>query len=120
VIPPEAGGEFVDWPQEIDFIYTPKHGSWLNVAECELSCMTSRCLMGRRIGELDKLQKEMAAWSTRVDRKQRGVDWQFTVAKARVRLKQLYSTFLTGHGTRFCHWTTTWTESPSAFPTSGK
>jgi len=47
--------------QRIDFVFTPKHGSWLNVAECELSCMTSQCLSGRRIGELPELQTEIAA-----------------------------------------------------------
>ncbi len=45
----------------IEFRYTPKHGSWLNVAECELSCLTRQCLRGRRIGELEKLRRETAA-----------------------------------------------------------
>src|SRR3984893_6821019 len=49
--------------QRIDFCYTPKHGSWLNVAEWELSCLTSQCLRGRRIDELTELQTEIAAWS---------------------------------------------------------
>jgi hypothetical protein len=76
--------------QRIDFVYTPKHGSWLNVAECELSCMTSQCLSDRRIGDLATLQSEIAAWSTCVNEKQRAVDWQFTIGKARVKLKRLY------------------------------
>mgnify|MGYP000246365568 CR=1 FL=1 len=70
--------------------YTPKHGSWLNVAECELSCLTSQCLKDRRIGDLATLQAEIAAWSTRVNAKQRAVDWQFTIDNARVKLKRLY------------------------------
>jgi hypothetical protein len=73
--------------RRINFVYTPKHGSWLNVAECELSCMTNQCLKNRRIGDLEKLQTEIAAWSTFVNEKQRAVDWQFTIAKARVKLK---------------------------------
>ena len=85
--PPDKARDYV---RRIDFVYTPKHGSWLNVAECELSCMTSQCLTDRRIGDLETLQSEIAAWSTRVNKKQRAVDWQFTIDKARVKLKRLY------------------------------
>jgi hypothetical protein len=76
--------------KRIDFVFTPKHGSWLNVAECELSCMTSQCLTGRRIGELEELQVEIAAWSKRTNEKQRSVDWQFKIDDARTKLKRLY------------------------------
>jgi hypothetical protein len=76
--------------KRIDFVFTPKHGSWLNVAECELSCMTSQCLAGRRIGELDDLQAEITAWYNRTNEKQRGVDWQFKIDAARTKLKRLY------------------------------
>lgn len=76
--------------KRIEFCYTPKHGSWLNVAECELSCLTSQCLGDRRIGELDKLQTEIAAWSEKTNAKQRGVDWQFKIDDARCKLKRLY------------------------------
>ncbi len=76
--------------KRIHFCYTPKHGSWLNVAECELSCLTSQCLSDRRIGELIELQKEIAAWSDKTNAKQRGVDWQFRIENARVKLKRLY------------------------------
>lgn len=72
------------------FCYTPKHGSWLNVAECELSCLTSQCLGDRRIGELSELQMEIDAWSRRTNANQRGVDWQFKIENARVKLKRLY------------------------------
>lgn len=82
--------------KRIDFVFTPKHGSWLNVAECELSCMTSQCLTGRRLGELDDLQTEIAAWSSRTNEKQRGVDWQFKIDDARTKLKRLYPKIKTG------------------------
>jgi hypothetical protein len=76
--------------RRLTFCYTPKHGSWLNVAECELSCLTRQCLRGRRLGELDVLQKEIAAWSQKTNAKQRGVDWQFKIDDARRKLKRLY------------------------------
>ena len=76
--------------RRLEFCPTPKHGSWLNVAECELSCLTSQCLQGRRIGELDYLQSEIATWSEKTNAKQRGVDWQFKIDDARQKLKRLY------------------------------
>jgi hypothetical protein len=82
--------------RRIEFVYTPKHGSWLNVAECELSAMTRQCLSGRRIGELDELNAEIAAWSDHINRKQRGVDWQFQVGEARTKLARLYPKIKTG------------------------
>ena len=85
--PPETARAYL---RRLEFCYTPKHGSWLNVAECELSCMTSQCLRGRRIGELDELQSEIAVWSAKTNAKQRGVDWQFKIDDARHKLKRLY------------------------------
>ena len=85
--PPDRARQYV---RRIDFVYTPKHGSWLNVAECELSCLTQQCLGDRRIDAIEVLQTEIAAWATRTNDKQRAVDWQFTIAKARVKLKRLY------------------------------
>jgi hypothetical protein len=76
--------------ERIDFVHTPKHGSWLNVAECELSAMTRQCLSGRRIGDLAFLQDEIAAWATCTNDRQRGVDWQFQIDDARTKLKRLY------------------------------
>ncbi len=76
--------------RRLKFCFTPKHGSWLNIAECELSCMTSQCLRGRRIGELETLQSEIATWSEKTNAKQRGVDWQFKIDDARQKLKRLY------------------------------
>lgn len=82
--------------KRIEFIYTPKHGSWLNVAECELSAMTRQCLSGRRIGELDELNAEISAWSDHTNHKQRGVDWQFQISDARTKLSRLYPEIKTG------------------------
>jgi hypothetical protein len=79
-----------DYVRRLTFCYTPKHGSWLNVAECELSCMTSQCLRGRRIGNLEFLQTEIREWSEKTNAKQRGVDWQFTIDDARRKLRRLY------------------------------
>jgi hypothetical protein len=76
--------------KHINFCYTPKHGSGLNVAECELSCLTSHCLHDRRIGALTELQTEIALWSEKTNAKQCGVDWQSRIENARVKLKRLY------------------------------
>jgi DDE superfamily endonuclease len=76
--------------KRINFCYTPQHGSWLNVAACELRCFTSQCLSDRRIGALPVLQTAIAAWSDKTNSKQRGVDWQFRIENARVKLKRLY------------------------------
>ena len=74
----------------IDFCFTPKHGSWLNIAENELSSMTRQCIHGRRIGELELLQGEIGAWSSDVNNTQRGVDWQMKIDEARIKLKSVY------------------------------
>ena len=76
--------------RRIEFCYTPKHGSWLNIAENELSSMTRQCLSGRRIGDIETLQKEIAAWSTDVNNSQRGVDWQMKISDARCKLRSVY------------------------------
>ena len=85
--PPEQARASV---KRLNFVHTPKHGSWLNIAECELSCLTSQCLAGRRIGDLDLLQSEIATWSEKTNTKQRGVDWHFQLEDARIKLKKLY------------------------------
>ena len=84
---PERARELV---RRIEFCYTPKHGSWLNVAECELSAMTRQCLSGRRIGELSELRTEIAVWSTDVNARQRGVEWRMKIDDARCKLKTVY------------------------------
>lgn len=76
--------------RRIDFCHTPKHGSWLNIAENELSSLTRQCIAGRRIAELAELQAEVAAWSTDVNNTQRGVDWQMNIDDARCKLKSVY------------------------------
>ena len=76
--------------QRIEFHYTPKHGSWLNIAENALSSMTRQSISGRRIADIEMLRAETSAWADSSNEKQRGVDWQFTVEKARVKLKSLY------------------------------
>ncbi|MFD0206449.1 IS630 family transposase, partial [Saccharothrix carnea] len=66
-----------------------KHGSWLNIAEIELSALSRQCL-DRRISDLDTLNTELAAWQQATNTNQRGVDWQFTADDARVKLRHLY------------------------------
>jgi hypothetical protein len=76
--------------KRINCCSTPKHGRWLHVAACELRCLTSQCLSDRRIGALTELHTEIATWSEKTNAKQRGVDWQFRIENARVKLKRLY------------------------------
>jgi hypothetical protein len=73
----------------LEVVYTPKHGSWMNIAEIELNVLTRQCLC-RRMGEPGTLTAEVGAWETRRNESQTGVDWQFTTADARVKLKRLY------------------------------
>lgn len=80
--------------RRLEFRHTPKHGSWLNVAENELSALTRQCLRGRRFGAIDELRMEAAAWQQRTNDKQRGVDWQFRIDDARTKLKSLYPKLL--------------------------
>lgn len=75
--------------RRLEIHYTPKHGSWLNIAEIELSVFTNQCL-ARRIGEIEMLARESKAWERKRNAKQKGVDWQFTTDDARIRLKHLY------------------------------
>ena len=82
--------------KRINFVYTPKHGSWLNIAECELSAMTRQCLNGRRIGEISELNAEITAWAGHINVEQRGVDWQLQIDEARTKLKRLYPQIKTG------------------------
>lgn len=88
--PPEIARCLV---KRLEFHYTPKHGSWLNIAECELSIMTRQCL-DRRIPSLNVLRREIQAWSKRRNTQQKGVDWRFTTKDARIRLKYLYPKIL--------------------------
>ena len=76
--------------QRLEFCHTPKHGSWLNIAENELSSMTRQCVSGRRFPTADQLRRETSAWHDHSNARQRGVDWQFKVDDARVKLKSIY------------------------------
>jgi len=75
--------------ERLDIHYTPKHGSWLNVAEIELSVFTQQCL-DRRIPDIGTLREEANAWYRERNAGQKSVDWQFTTDKARITLKRLY------------------------------
>ena len=76
--------------QRLEIHYTPKHGSWLNIAELELSALTIQCLADRRIPSIDNLNTDLKAWHTNRNLTQKGVDWQFTADDARIKLKRLY------------------------------
>jgi transposase len=75
--------------QRLEFHYTPKHGSWLNMAELEFSVLGRQCL-GRRIPDRETLQRELAAWEAARNVAQATVQWRFTVAAARTKLHRLY------------------------------
>lgn len=76
--------------QRIEFCHTPKHGSWLNIAENELSSMTRQCVASRRFGDIDTLRQATSAWATDVNQTQRGVDWQMKIDDARCKLTSVY------------------------------
>ena len=80
--------------QRLEIHYTPKHGSWLDIAECELSALAAQCLGNRRIPNIDLLNAELETWQTHRNQVQKGVDWQFTTDEARVKLKRLYPVIL--------------------------
>ena len=84
---PERARQLV---RRIKFCYTPKHGSWLNIAENELSSLTRQCVAGRRFGDTQTLSAETIAWSSDVNNTQRGVDWQMKIDDARCKLKSVY------------------------------
>jgi hypothetical protein len=75
--------------QRLEIHHTPKHGSWLNIAEIELSALTRQCL-DRRIADLEALNTELTAWQHATNADQRQVDWQFTTDDARIKLRHLY------------------------------
>ena len=85
--PPAQASRIAD---KLEIHYTPKHGSWLNIAECELSVLCRQCLGSRRIPDFKSLQKEISPWAADRNAKQKGIDWQFTTEDARIKLKKLY------------------------------
>ena len=86
--PPEEAKRIWD---RFDFIYTPKHGSWLNMAEIELNVLMGQCL-NRRIDNMKEMQEEVKAWQQHRNNKEVNINWQFTNDKARIKLKRLYPT----------------------------
>lgn len=80
------------YAKRLEIHYTPKHGSWLNAAEIELSILTKQCL-NRRIGDMETYRREVQAWQEARNASNKGVEWQFTADDARVKLKRLYPQF---------------------------
>ena len=75
-----------------EFVYTPKHGSWLNMAEIELNVLMGQCL-NRRIGTMEEVVKEVRAWEEHRNNKNAKINWHFTDKDARIKLRRLYPTF---------------------------
>jgi hypothetical protein len=86
VFPPAEAKRLAD---KLEIHYTPKHGSWLNIAEIEFSVLSRQCL-DRRVPDAATLTREVAAWQERRNAAARPVDWRFTTADARIKLKRLY------------------------------
>ena len=75
-----------------EFVFTPKHGSWLDMAEIELNVLNNQCL-GRRIDSIDKVRDEVEAWEKSRNGLDKKINWQFTTTKARIKLKRLYPSY---------------------------
>ena len=84
--PPDRARQLV---KKLEFHYTPKHSSWLNMAEVEISVLSQQCL-DRRIGSRQILESEVTAWETERNERQAKIDWRFTIPNARDKLKRLY------------------------------
>ncbi|WP_187433173.1 transposase, partial [Serratia marcescens] len=81
--------EAFSYASRLEIHYTPKHGSWLNIAEIELNAMTRQCL-DRRVSDIEDLSKELSAWESERNNNGRQVKWQFTTEDARIKLHSLY------------------------------
>jgi hypothetical protein len=88
---PKMAKKIID---RLEIHYTPKHGSWLDMAEIELSALQKECLQDRRIETKEKLKTEITAWEVDRNKRQTGVKWQFTTKDARVKLLRLYPTII--------------------------
>lgn len=86
VYPPQEAKRIWD---RFEFVYTPKHGSWLNMAEIELNVLMKQCL-NRRIDKIEIMQDEVTAWQNYRNNKEATINWQFTNQDARIKLKHLY------------------------------
>jgi hypothetical protein len=91
VFKPEKAKRLLD---RFEFVYTPKHGSWLNMAEIELNVINGQCL-NRRIDNIDEVSQEAKAWQDYRNKLKAVIDWQFTTADARIKLKKIYPSFQT-------------------------
>ncbi len=87
--PPAEARRLAD---RLEIHHTPKHGSWLTAAEIELACLERQCLR-RRIPDRAAMEREVTAWAARRNAAHSAIDWRFTTADARIRLKRLYPTF---------------------------
>jgi len=87
---PEEAKRLLD---RFEFVYTPKHGSWLNMAEIELHVLNGQCL-NRHIDSIEKMQKEVKAWQESRNNKNAKINWQFTTKDARIKLKRLYPSLI--------------------------
>ena len=87
--PPEEARRLTE---RLEIHYTPKHGSWLNIAEIELSVLQGQCL-NRRIADIETMRNEVDSWQTNRNNQIKKINWQFTTDKARTKLKRLYPTF---------------------------
>ncbi len=83
---PETARALLD---KLEFVYTPKHGSWLNIAECEFSVLTRQCL-ARRLPDRPTVAQQVVAWTEDRNRATNPVDWRFTTDDSRIKLKHLY------------------------------
>lgn len=86
---PEEAKNILD---RFKFVYTPKHGSWLNMAEIELNVLQNQCL-NRRIADIETVKKEVKAWGNARNNKKAKINWRFTSKDARIKLKRLYPSF---------------------------
>jgi hypothetical protein len=77
--------------ERFEFVYTPKHGSWLNMAEIEINALVSQCL-SRRIAQIEEMSREVSAWVRERNGVKQKINWQFTTTDARVKLRRLYPT----------------------------
>lgn len=90
--PPDEARRLID---RIEVVHTPKHGSWLNMAECELSVLEAQSLEGR-VGSERELKERVAIWETDRNGSFRGIDWQFRTPDARIKLRRLYPQIQSG------------------------
>jgi transposase len=86
---PEEAKRLID---RFEFVYTPKHGSWLNMAEIEFRVLNSQCLK-RHITDIEKIKQEVKAWQEHRNNKNSKINWQFSNADARIKLKRLYPSY---------------------------